>query len=257
MLAQRKKKKKNSSTDLKKFTLEEHLCELRARFIKIILGIICTITLIFPFRWNIINFLAQPLLSLKSGENNFDFIYTKLTEALVTEFRVVIIFGIILSFPVTLYQTYMFLAPGLYREENRVLLRYMILSPLLFLLGMLSVYYFIIPVSWRFFLNVQTANQSLHLRLAARVSEYVELVTNLLLTFGLAFQLPIATHLLVKFNVFSVESLCRSRRYVIVSLFILAAAMTPPDVISQILLALPLILLYEVSIFFCKREKNA
>jgi sec-independent protein translocase protein TatC len=249
--------RQRSEPGLKRYTLNEHFQELKIRFVKLILTVITAVILIFPFCWDIIGFLAAPLIKLQVENSNFKFIYTKLTEAFITECKVAIVFGIFFSLPVIFYQIYMFLAPGLYKNERRAVVPYLFFSPLLFLLGLILVYCVVMPISWRFFLSFQDNNVIMPLNLEAKISEYIELVTELFLAFGLAFQLPIITNLLVKFQLVSINSLCRARRYVIVLIFILAAILTPPDVISQIFLALPLILLYEVSIFFCKRIKNA
>lgn len=255
----RKKSQSSQRSDynLKKYTLNEHFQELKICFIKLILTIAITMTLIFPFCWDIIAFLAAPLIKLQSKNTSFKFIYTKLTEAFITECKVAIIFGIFFSLPVIFYHIYMFLAPGLYKNERRAVVPYLFFSPLLFLLGVILVYYVIMPISWRFFLIFQGSSLTMPLNLEAKISEYIELVTELFLAFGLAFQLPVIINLLVKFQLVSINSLCRVRRYVIVFIFILAAILTPPDVISQILLALPLILIYEVSIYFSKKIKNA
>lgn len=248
----KKESKKNSKVVFKQYSLNEHCHELKIRFIKIMLTIFTAVILIFPFCWDIIHFLVSPLVKLQTVNSNFKFIYTKLTEAFITECKIAIVFAILISTPVIFYQIYMFLAPGLYKNERKAVLPFLFLSPLLFLLGIAIVYYIVMPISWRFFLSFQENSSVFSLNLEAKISEYIELVTELFLAFGLAFQLPIFTTLLVKFQLVTINNLCKSRRYVIVIIFILAAIFTPPDVISQILLALPLILLYEVSILFCK-----
>jgi len=254
-------KKRNRSQDnnfrLKKYTLEEHFQELKVCFIKVFLAIVTSIIVVLPFCWDIVHFLAKPLMKLQAKNSNFKFIYTKLTEPFLTECKIAIIFGIFFSLPFIIYQIYIFLAPGLYKSERKFIAPYLFVSPLLFLFGIMLVYYIIMPISWQFFLSFQNHNIIMPLSLEAKISEYIELVTELFLAFGLAFQLPIVTNLLVKFQVVSINGLRKARRHVIVLIFVLAAIFTPPDVISQILLALPLILLYEVSIFSCKWIKNA
>ena len=240
---------------LKIYSLTEHLQELRLRTIIVVMTVFFAILLIFPFCWDIIYFLTKPLIFLQGEDLRFNFIYTKLTEAFITELRIATVFGVLISLPVIIYQVYMFFAPALYKNERTIIIPYLVASPLLFILGVLIVYYLVMPISYRFFISFQTVNDGLSLYLAARISEYIELVTELFLVFGFAFQLPIMTYFLAKTGIISVNTLCNMRRYVTVTLFIIAAIVTPPDVISQILLATPLILLYEMSIFFC-RIKN-
>ena len=252
-----KKKRQNIDSELKGYTLNEHLHELKIRLIKVIFMIIVSIVGVFPFCWHIIGFLAAPLMQLQTSGGQFKFIYTKLTEAFITEFKVAIVAGIFLAMPLIFYQVYMFFAPGLYKEERKSVIPYLFFSPLLFLLGMIVVYFVVMPISWRFFLSFQSKDTVLPLSLEAKISEYIELVTDLFLAFGLAFQLPVVINLLVKFQIVTIDTLHKARRYIIVIIFIVAAILTPPDVLSQILLALPLIILYESSIFFCKRLKNA
>lgn len=245
----------HSVPKLKIYSVTEHLQELRMRILTIVMTIFFAVLLIFPFCWDIIYFLTKPLVLLQGEDLRFNFIYTKLTEAFITELRIATVFGTLISLPVIIYQIYMFFAPALYKSERNMIIPYLVAAPLLFILGISLVYYLVMPISYRFFISFQIVNDNLSLYLAARISEYIELVTQLFLVFGFAFQLPIMTYFLVKIGIISVQTLCNIRRYVVVLLFIISAIVTPPDVISQILLATPLMLLYEISIFFC-RIKN-
>jgi len=198
-------------------------------------------------------------MKILGNVESFHFIYTKLTEGLIVELKIAFIMSIFLTSPILFIQTYKFLEPGLYEEEKKTVLRYMFFPPLLFLLGMMVVYLIVIPVTWKFFINfrdITTTSNSVPIVLKAKISEYIELVLELFIGFGLAFQLPMIILVLAKFGFVCCNQLKSFRRYAIVLIFILSAVLTPPDILSQLILALPLILLYEISILFCHFTQN-
>jgi sec-independent protein translocase protein TatC len=177
-------------------------------------------------------------------------IYTGLTEAFFTYLKVAFWAGAFLTFPFVAIQLWMFIAPGLYRDEKRAFLPFLAATPVLFFLGGAMVYYFIFPLAWRFFLSFETTgvDGGLPIELEARVGEYLSLVMKLIFAFGLSFQLPVALTLMGRVGLVSSETLARNRKYAIVGVFVVAAIITPPDIISQIGLGIPIIILYEISI---------
>jgi sec-independent protein translocase protein TatC len=177
-------------------------------------------------------------------------IYTGLTEAFFTYLKVAFWAGAFLTFPFVAAQLWMFIAPGLYRTEKQAFLPFLVATPILFFLGGAMVYYIIFPLAWRFFLSFETpgGDGMLPIELEARVSEYLSLVMTLIFAFGLSFQLPVALTLMGRVGLITSEQLARNRKYAIVAVFAVAAILTPPDVISQIGLGVPIIILYELSI---------
>ncbi len=248
---------RNSKHKLEGFTLAEHFLEFRSCLMKVVLSFIIVTIITFQFSWDIFRFLSKPLASLSGDYGNFHFIYTKLTEGFMTELKISFISSFFLCSPIFFYQLYKFLEPGLYRDEKKTIMPYIFFPPLLFLIGVLLVYFIVMPITWKFFISFQNINpkNGIPIILEAKVSEYVDLVVELFIGFGLAFQLPILLMMLTKLKIINYLQLKKFRRYAVVLIFILAAILTPPDVISQVILALPLVLLYEISIFLCKRIK--
>ncbi|GBR07639.1 twin-arginine translocase subunit TatC [Acetobacter oeni] len=231
--------------------LLDHLVELRRRLIWSAVSFALCFALCYHYAGDIYLFLAKPLgdIMRQKGEQPH-LIYTALYEAFFTYIKVAIFGAAFLSFPVIAMQAWIFIAPGLYRSEKRAFAPFLIATPILFLLGAALAYYFIFPVAWRFFLSFQTSggDDGLQIQLQAKVSEYLALVMKLIMAFGIAFELPVVLTLLAKVGIVTSAQLKKMRRYAIVGAFVAAAILTPPDVITQTGLAVPLIILYEISI---------
>lgn len=238
--------------DDKPMPLLDHLIELRTRLIWSVVAFLIAFVVCYHFSREVYAFLAQPLADALHQQSGGDrrLIFTALTEAFFTYLKVAFFGAAFVSFPIVATQIWLFVAPGLYRSEKRALLPFLVATPVLFLLGAALAYYFIFPVAWRFFLSFETApeNGGLPIQLEAKVSEYLDLVMKLIFAFGIAFQLPVLLTLLAKVGIITSRGLKRYRRYAYVGMFIVAAILAPPDVITQCGLAVPLILLYEVSI---------
>ena len=239
----------------KKSTVSEHLIELRSRLLKSIIFLIITFIVCYIFSDKIYNFLVDPYAqAVKDDGNNRRLIFTALHETFLTYLKLAFFAAFFFSCPLILMQIWKFVAPGLYKDEKLALLPFLIATPVLFLLGGMLVYYLIMPLAIKFFLSFETAaiNGSLPIQLEAKVNEYLSLVMRLILAFGISFQLPVFLTLLAKVGFITSEYLKTRRKYVVIIIFSMAAILTPPDPITQIGLALPLLLLYEISIFTVK-----
>lgn len=239
----------------KKSTVSEHLLELRSRLLKSIIFLIITFIVCYIFSDKIYNFLVDPYAqAVKDDGNNRRLIFTALHETFLTYLKLAFFAAFFFSCPLILMQIWKFVAPGLYKDEKLALLPFLIATPVLFLLGGMLVYYLIMPLAIKFFLSFETAaiNGSLPIQLEAKVNEYLSLVMRLILAFGISFQLPVFLTLLAKVGFITSEYLKTRRKYVVIIIFSMAAILTPPDPITQIGLALPLLLLYEISIFTVK-----
>jgi sec-independent protein translocase protein TatC len=234
--------------------LLDHLLELRRRLIYVFVAFALASLLCYQFARDIYAFLVKPLAEVLQGENR-RLIYTGLTEAFFTYMKLALFAGGFLSFPVIAAQIWMFVAPGLYKNEKKAFLPFLVATPVLFLTGAAFVYYFVIPVAWKFFAGFESfspQNNGLPIQLEARVGEYLSLIMTLIFAFGFCFQMPVLLTLLARVGLVNAQSLADKRRYAIVGIFVIAAILTPPDILSQIMLAAPLLLLYEISVFLVK-----
>ncbi|MEQ9042471.1 MAG: twin-arginine translocase subunit TatC [Alphaproteobacteria bacterium] len=247
----------------KKMSLLDHLIELRNRLmwaagILFVVFIGCYAVADYLFA-----FLVQPLAEIYGEQTGRRLIYTGLTEVFFTYVKIAFFAALGLSFPVIATQIWAFVAPGLYRHEKKVFLPFLIATPVLFAAGAALVYYAVIPLAWEFFLSFETQGLagSLPIQLEAKVNEYLSLVMKLMFAFGLCFQLPVLLVLLARIGAVTSAGLAAKRKYALIAIFIVAAILTPPDVISQVSLALPVLLLYEISILAVrlteKRQREA
>ncbi len=249
----------NNKNDIQQNSFISHLAELRTRLIKSFIFFILSFIVCYFFSEEIYRFLVKPY-SDAVLEKNLDrrLIFTALHEAFLTYLKVAFFGSLFITSPIFLTQIWKFIAPGLYTNEKKALLPYLVATPILFIFGGLIVYYFIMPLAIKFFLGFETLKDSgvLAIQLEAKVNEYLSLIMRLIFAFGLSFQLPVVLSLLARIGVVDAKYLKERRKYVIVIIFAVAAILTPPDPITQIGLALPLLLLYELSIITVKFIEN-
>jgi len=233
-----------------KAPLLDHLIELRKRLIWSIVAFVICFLICFAFAKQIYAFLTLPLASALAGQPNDHLIYTALYETFFTYVKVGMFAGLCLAFPIIAGQIWMFIAPGLYKQERKAFWPFLIASPVLFVAGAAFVFYIMLPFAIRFFVGYEThgGNGTLGIELQAKVSEYLDFVMTLIFAFGICFQMPVLLSLLGRVGILTSAQLRSVRRYAIVGIFAVAAVMTPPDVFSMMSLAIPLVALYEISI---------
>ena len=252
-------KPEDDEIDKSSAPLIEHLIELRSRLIWALGGFFVAFLVCFFFAKHIFNLLVIPFQWATAwaglDASQVDLIYTAPQEFFFTQIKLGMFGGLVIAFPLIATQIYKFVAPGLYRNERAAFLPFLVASPILFLIGAALVYFFFTPMVMWFFLSMQQVgpDQAVQISLLPRVSEYLGLIMTLIFSFGLVFQLPVVTTLMVRVGLLSSAGLVDKRKWAIVIAFVVAAVLTPPDPVSQIGLALPTILLYEISIWLARR----
>ena len=229
-----------------------HLAELRKRLINSFIFLVVFFIFCYFFAENIYGFLVEPFAkAVQDDGSNRRLIFTALQETFLTYLKVSFFTAFFVTCPFILMQIWKFIAPGLYKHEKIAILPYLILTPILFFLGGMLVYYLVMPLAIKFFLSFESTGLSTNLpiQLEAKVNEYLSLVMKLIFAFGISFQLPVVLSLLARIGVVDSQFLKERRKYVVVIIFAAAALLTPPDPITQIGLAVPLLILYELSIF--------
>jgi sec-independent protein translocase protein TatC len=254
----------HDEVEASKAPLMEHLIELRTRLIWSVVTFVVAFFVCYFFAKPIYQFLAMPLAEALEGQPERRMIATGIMETFFTYLRVSAFAAMCLSFPMVATQVWMFVAPGLYKNERNAFLPFLIATPFMFLLGACLAYYGLLPFAMKFFLTFEAPGGDgvLPIQLEARVSEYLSFIMTVIFGFGLSFQLPVLLTLLGRVGIISSAWLVQFRRYAIVFSFVVAAIVTPPDILSQVALAVPLCLLYEISILIVRmfereREKEA
>jgi len=239
--------------DASKAPLLDHLIELRARLIRALAAVGLSFVVCFIFARQIYYLLVLPYRWAQGGTAPIEMIYTAPQEFLFTQMKLALFGAVCLSFPIIANQLYKFVAPGLYKNERKAFLPYLVATPILFSLGALLVYFVVMPMAMHFFLSMQETGGPVEIRLQARVSEYLTLIMNLIIGFGICFQLPVALTLLARAGLVTPAALKKGRRYAILGITAVAAVLSPPDPFSMLAMMLPTMLLYEASIWAVER----
>lgn len=241
--------------------LIDHLIELRRRLIYSLIAVAIAFVGCFYFAETVFNILLYPYEQAVGDASELELIFTAPQEYFLTQLRLALFGALFLAFPIIASQLWMFVAPGLYKNERGAFLPFLIATPILFILGASLVYFIVMPVGMSFFLGFEQSGEGVaSIQLLPRVSEYLGLIMALLFAFGLCFQLPVLLTLLGRVGIVSSEMLKRNRKFAVVGVFAMAAILTPPDPISQLGLGLPVLLLYELSIYsvrMVERKRSA
>lgn len=228
-------------------TLISHLVELRQRLVRIVIAILAAFAVLTPFAKSIFSTAAKPLIErLPEGTT---MIATDVAAPFLTPFKLTFFVAILLTIPITLYQIWAFVAPGLYRKEKKLVIPLMASSTLLFYAGIAFAYFVVFPVVFQFLVNQDIAG----VQMQTDISKYLSFMLTLFMAFGVTFEVPIAIMLLVKTGFVTPEKLAKHRPYVVLGAFVIGMLITPPDIISQTLLAVPMLLLFELGLFMAKR----
>ena len=250
-------KEEKDDVDESAAPLIEHLTELRSRLIRSVVAFALCMIAAFTVATHIFNFLANPIVEiLKENGQSPDLIFTGLQQGFMVNIRLSLFGGFMVSFPYISFQLWKFVAPGLYKNEKRAFLPFLLASPLLFLLGASFAFYIVMPLAFDFFLGFQQENADVSdlvgITYLGTINEYLGLTMKFIIAFGLCFQLPVLLTLMGKVGLISSEVLAKSRKYAVVGILVLAAIVTPPDVITQIILFTVVYALYEVSVLLVK-----
>ena len=230
--------------EAEKSPFTEHLSELRDRLVRSFIAVAIGFALAYVFKERLFNILTAPLVTAMGENGNAQMIFTGLPEAFFTYLKVAFLAGIVLATPVLFYEFWMFVSPGLYREEKKYLLPVVILSVFFFLAGSSFGYFIVFPYGFQFFLGFATET----IKAMPSMKEYLTFASKMLLAFGFVFELPLILTFMARMGLVSVEFLSKNRKYALLIFFVGAALITPPDVVTQIMMALPLMVLYEIAI---------
>ena len=237
-----------SDIDETQAPLLDHLIELRTRLLRAFIALAIAFGVCFYFAQDILAFLVHPLI--EAGQQKL--IYTKLYGQFFVEVKVALFSAFFLSFPIIANQIWAFIAPGLYAKEKQAFLPFLLATPVLFLMGGALAYFVVMPTAFHFFLGFQGTAGGMQIEALPTSEDYLSLVMQFILAFGLSFLLPVLLMLLNRAGIVTRDQLVQARRYVIVAVFVVAAVITPPDVVSQIMLAAPLLLLFEGSLILMR-----
>ena len=236
----------DGESSTKEQTFVSHLVEMRDRLLKAIACVFVVLLCLFPFSNFLYGLIAEPLLVHLSGSSTM--IATQVASPFLAPFKLTAFVAVVISVPYIFFQAWSFIAPGLYMKERRLALPLIVSSTILFYLGIAFAYYAVFPLVFGFFTSVAPEGVTI----MTDISHYLDFVLKIFLAFGAAFEVPVATYLIVRSGLSTVESLGKKRPYIIVGSFVLGMVLTPPDVISQTMLALPIWVLYEIGLLMCK-----